>query len=61
MFHEFSALMLSIRDMGEKYKLFTFIEILKPYAPMELQRQRVDTVTKAIQEAKCLVDYQVES
>ncbi|XP_060196336.1 uncharacterized protein LOC132625764 [Lycium barbarum] len=57
---EYSALMLSIRDMSEKDKLFTFMEGLKPYARAELQRQRVDTVTRAMQAAECLVDYQVE-
>ncbi|KAL0421113.1 UNVERIFIED_CONTAM: hypothetical protein Slati_3134200 [Sesamum latifolium] len=37
----FSALMLDIRDMSEKNKLFTFMEGLKPWARVELQRQRV--------------------
>ncbi|KAL0445651.1 UNVERIFIED_CONTAM: hypothetical protein Slati_1693000 [Sesamum latifolium] len=35
----FSALMLDIRDISEKDKLFTFIEGLKPWALVELQRQ----------------------
>ncbi|KAL2252781.1 UNVERIFIED_CONTAM: hypothetical protein Sindi_0072800, partial [Sesamum indicum] len=34
----FSALMLDIRDMSEKDKLFTFMEGLKPWARLELQR-----------------------
>ncbi|XP_075092690.1 uncharacterized protein LOC107763230 [Nicotiana tabacum] len=58
---EFSALMLNIRDMGDKDKLFAFIEGLKPHARMELQRQRVDTLPKAIQAAECLGDYQLET
>nr|XP_009779181.1 PREDICTED: uncharacterized protein LOC104228414 [Nicotiana sylvestris] len=58
---EFFALMLNIRDMGDKDKLFTFLEGLKPYARMELQRQRVDTLPKAIQVVECLGDYQVEA
>ncbi|KAL0357978.1 UNVERIFIED_CONTAM: hypothetical protein Scaly_1483500 [Sesamum calycinum] len=33
----FSALMLDIRDMSEKDKLFTFMEGLKPWARLELQ------------------------
>ena len=37
----FSALMLDIRDMFEKDKLFYFLEELKPWARMELHRQRV--------------------
>ncbi|XP_070010961.1 uncharacterized protein [Nicotiana sylvestris] len=48
---EFSALMLNIRDIGDKGKLFAFIEGLKPHARMELQRQQVDTLPKAIQAA----------
>ncbi|KAL0293827.1 UNVERIFIED_CONTAM: Retrovirus-related Pol polyprotein from transposon [Sesamum radiatum] len=36
----FSTLMLDIRDMSEKDKLFTFMEGLKPWARLELQRQR---------------------
>ncbi|XP_070020438.1 uncharacterized protein [Nicotiana sylvestris] len=55
--HEFSTLMLNIRDMGDKDKLFAFIEGLKPHACTELQRQRVDTLPKAIQAAECLGDY----
>ncbi|XP_060196262.1 uncharacterized protein LOC132625679 [Lycium barbarum] len=58
---EFSALMLNIKDMGDKDKLFTFIEGLKPYARMEIQRQRVDSLPKAIQVAECLSDYQVDA
>ncbi|KAL0417151.1 UNVERIFIED_CONTAM: hypothetical protein Slati_3547000 [Sesamum latifolium] len=34
----FSALMLDIRDMSEKDKLFTFMEGLKPWTRVELQR-----------------------
>ncbi|KAL0304835.1 UNVERIFIED_CONTAM: hypothetical protein Scaly_3006800 [Sesamum calycinum] len=36
----FSALMLDIRDMSEKDKLFTFMEGLKLWVRLELQRQR---------------------
>ncbi|XP_070042136.1 uncharacterized protein [Nicotiana tomentosiformis] len=50
-----------MRDMGDKDKLFAFIEGLKPYARMELQRQRVDTLPKAIQAAECLGDYHMET
>ncbi|XP_070050564.1 uncharacterized protein [Nicotiana tomentosiformis] len=58
---EFSALMLNIRDMGDKDKLFAFIEGLKPHARIELQRQRVDTLPKAIHAAECLGDYHMET
>ncbi|XP_070008512.1 uncharacterized protein [Nicotiana sylvestris] len=49
---DFSVLMLSIQDMGDKDKLFAFIEGLKPHAYMEMQRQRVDTLPKVMQAAK---------
>ncbi|KAL0461177.1 UNVERIFIED_CONTAM: hypothetical protein Slati_0005300 [Sesamum latifolium] len=39
----FSALMLDIRDMSEKDKLFTFMKGLKPWARLELQRERNKT------------------
>ncbi|XP_070013739.1 uncharacterized protein [Nicotiana sylvestris] len=58
---EFSVLMVNIHDIGDKDKLFTFLEGLKPYARMELQRQRVDTLSRVIQAAECLGDYQVEA
>ncbi|XP_070036297.1 uncharacterized protein [Nicotiana tomentosiformis] len=58
---ELSALMLNIRDMGDKDKLFAFIEGLKPHARMEMQRQRVDTLPKAIQVAERLGDYHMET
>ncbi|XP_070057602.1 uncharacterized protein [Nicotiana tomentosiformis] len=58
---EFSTLMLNIRDMGYKDKLFAFIEGLKPHARMELQRQRVDTMPKVIQAVECLGDYHMET
>ncbi|KAL0462760.1 UNVERIFIED_CONTAM: hypothetical protein Slati_0163600 [Sesamum latifolium] len=44
----FSALMLDIRDMLEKNKLFTFIEGLKPWACLELQCQRVTDLGSAM-------------
>ncbi|XP_075110992.1 uncharacterized protein LOC107828618 [Nicotiana tabacum] len=53
--------MLNVHDMGDKDKLFTFLEGLKPYAHMELQKQRVDTLPKALQAAECLGDDQVKA
>jgi len=58
---EFFVLVLNIHDMGDKDKVFTFLEGLKPYARMDLQRQRVDMLPKVIQVAECLEDYQVET
>ena len=54
---QFSALMLDIRDMSEKDKLFYFMEGLKPWARTELQRQRVDDLSTAQAAAERLNDY----
>ena len=53
----FSTLMLDIRDMSEKDKMFYFLEGLKPWARTELQRQRVQDVATAMAAAECLNDY----
>ncbi|XP_060673257.1 uncharacterized protein LOC125420382 [Ziziphus jujuba] len=57
----FSALMLDIRDMSEKDKLFYFLEGLKPWARTELQRQRVQDLASALGAAERLMDYSTES
>ncbi|KAL0439547.1 UNVERIFIED_CONTAM: hypothetical protein Slati_2437700 [Sesamum latifolium] len=53
----FSTLMLDIRDMSEKDKLFTFMEGLKPWARLELQRQRVTDLGSAMAAAEHLIDF----
>ncbi|KAL0447552.1 UNVERIFIED_CONTAM: hypothetical protein Slati_1883100 [Sesamum latifolium] len=57
----FSALMLDIRDMSEKDKLFTFMEGLKPWARLELQRQRVTDLWSTMAAAECLTDFTSET
>ncbi|KAL2251720.1 UNVERIFIED_CONTAM: hypothetical protein Sindi_2294300 [Sesamum indicum] len=57
----FSALMLNIRDMSEKDKLFTFMEGLKPWARLELQRQRVTDLSSAVTAAERLADFNPET
>ncbi|KAL0449322.1 UNVERIFIED_CONTAM: hypothetical protein Slati_1488600 [Sesamum latifolium] len=57
----FSALMLDIQDMSEKDKLFTFMEGLKPWAPLELQRQRVTDLGSAMAAAERLTDFASET
>ncbi|KAL0395099.1 UNVERIFIED_CONTAM: hypothetical protein Slati_4476100 [Sesamum latifolium] len=57
----FSALMLDIRDMSEKDKLFTFMEGLKPWARLELQRQRVTDLGLAMAAAERLTDFASET
>ncbi|KAE8690049.1 hypothetical protein F3Y22_tig00110929pilonHSYRG00045 [Hibiscus syriacus] len=54
---EFSTLMLDIKDMSERDKLFHFLEGLKPWARLELQRQKVQDLTVAIAAVECLNDY----
>ncbi|KAL0430937.1 UNVERIFIED_CONTAM: hypothetical protein Sradi_0719700 [Sesamum radiatum] len=53
----FSALMLDIWDMSEKDKLFTFMEGLKPWAHIELQRQLVVDLGSAMTAAERLTDF----
>ncbi|KAL0361547.1 UNVERIFIED_CONTAM: hypothetical protein Sradi_3839200 [Sesamum radiatum] len=53
----FSALILDIRDMSEKDKLFTFMEGLKPWAGLELQHQRVVDLGSAMAEAESLTNF----
>ncbi|KAL0379220.1 UNVERIFIED_CONTAM: hypothetical protein Sradi_3227500 [Sesamum radiatum] len=57
----FSALMLDIRDMSEKDKLFTFMEGLKPWARLELQRQRVTNFGMAMTAVERLTDFTSET
>ena len=53
----FSILMLDIRDMSEKDKMFYFLEGLKSWARTELQRQKVQDVATAIAAVERLNDY----
>nr|CAD1844782.1 unnamed protein product [Ananas comosus var. bracteatus] len=54
---QFSALMLDIRDMSEKDKLFHFLEGLKPWAQAELRRQNINDLAAAQGAAERLTDY----
>lgn len=54
---QFSALMLDIRDMSEKDKLFHFLEGLKPWARAELERRAVQDLASAQAAAERLTDY----
>ncbi|KAL0453870.1 UNVERIFIED_CONTAM: hypothetical protein Slati_1365100 [Sesamum latifolium] len=58
---DFSVLMLDIRDMSEKDKLFTFMEGLKPWARVELQCQRVTDLGSAMTAAERLTDFASET
>ncbi|KAL0379216.1 UNVERIFIED_CONTAM: hypothetical protein Sradi_3227100 [Sesamum radiatum] len=50
-------LMLDIRDMSEKDKLFTFMEGLKQWARLELQRQWVIDLGSAMTAVERLTDF----
>ncbi|KAL0456802.1 UNVERIFIED_CONTAM: hypothetical protein Slati_1019400 [Sesamum latifolium] len=47
--------------MSEKDKLFTFMEGLKPWARLELQRQRVTDLGSAMAAAERLTDFALET
>ncbi|KAA0045427.1 uncharacterized protein E6C27_scaffold294G00240 [Cucumis melo var. makuwa] len=52
----FAGLMLDIRDMSEKDKVFCFVEGLKPWARAKLYEQRVQDLTSAYAAAERLFD-----
>lgn len=56
---KFSALMLNIRDMGGKEKLFMFMERVEAICPHETAKG--NSLPKAIQVAECVGNYQVET
>jgi len=53
---QFAGLMLDIRDMSEKDKVFCFVEGLKPWAKAKLYEQRVQDLTSAYAAAERLFD-----
>ncbi|KAA0063885.1 uncharacterized protein E6C27_scaffold616G00090 [Cucumis melo var. makuwa] len=53
---QFAGLMLDIRDMSEKDKVFYFVEGLKPWARAKLYEQRVQDFTSAYAAAERLFD-----
>ncbi|KAL0458889.1 UNVERIFIED_CONTAM: hypothetical protein Slati_0516100 [Sesamum latifolium] len=57
----FSALMLDIRHMSNKYKLFTFMESLKSWVHLELQHQWVTNLGSTIAAAERLTDFNPET
>ncbi|KAA0033567.1 hypothetical protein E6C27_scaffold2458G00030 [Cucumis melo var. makuwa] len=58
---QFAGLMLDIRDMLEKYKVFCFVEELKPWAMTKLYEQRVQGLTSAYAAAERLFDLTSDS
>ena len=58
---KFLALMLDIREVSEKDKMFFFLEGLKPWARTELQRQRVQELPIALANIECLTNYHVDN
>ncbi|TYK22097.1 reverse transcriptase [Cucumis melo var. makuwa] len=53
---QFAGLMLDIRDMSEKDKVFCFVKGLKPWAKTKLYEQRVQDLTSAYAAAERLFD-----
>ncbi|KAA0053384.1 uncharacterized protein E6C27_scaffold428G00460 [Cucumis melo var. makuwa] len=58
---QFAGLMLDIRDMSEKDKVFCFVEGLKSWAKTKLYEQRVQDLTSAYAAAERLFDLSNES
>ncbi|TYK28468.1 uncharacterized protein E5676_scaffold629G001010 [Cucumis melo var. makuwa] len=58
---QFAGLMLDIRDMSEKDKVFCFVEGLKPWAMAKLYEQRVQDLTSAYAAAERLFDLTSDS
>ena len=56
---EFSSLMLDMKNMLEKDKLFNFMFELQWWAEMELRRQGVRDLPTAMTIVDCLVDYKM--
>ncbi len=56
---QFTTIMLDIRDMTEKDKLFAFVAGLSREAAMELQRRGVQSLTDAVTAAERLSDYDI--
>ncbi|KAA0034110.1 uncharacterized protein E6C27_scaffold65G001000 [Cucumis melo var. makuwa] len=58
---QFAGLMLDIRNMSEKDKVFYFVEGLKPWARAKLYEQRVQDLTSAYAAAERLFDLTSDS
>ncbi|KAK3226290.1 hypothetical protein Dsin_006152 [Dipteronia sinensis] len=58
---EFTTLSLEIEDMSEKGLLFYFMDGLKDWAMVELERRNVQDINVAIVEAEALNDYSTQS
>lgn len=54
---QLSQLMLDVRDMSEKDKLFSFISGLKPWAQVELNHQVLWDLEATIKEAERSIDF----
>ncbi|KAL3499013.1 hypothetical protein ACH5RR_041745 [Cinchona calisaya] len=54
---EFSQLMLQIQSMSEEDAFFQFMDGLKPWTRLELERRNVDNLSKAMLVAESLVEF----
>ncbi len=57
---EFSELLLEVPDLSNEDSLFTFLDGLKPWAKMELQRRGVQSLNEAIAQAEALIEFKTQ-
>ncbi|XP_054782108.1 uncharacterized protein LOC129289374 [Prosopis cineraria] len=58
---EFTTIVLEIEDLSDKEALFYFMDGLKDWARVELDRRKVQTLDEAIAAAECIIDYSTKS
>ncbi|XP_054805380.1 uncharacterized protein LOC129308324 [Prosopis cineraria] len=58
---EFTTIMLEIEDLSDKEALFYFMDGLKDWARVELDRRKVQTLDEAIAAAESIIDYSTKS
>ncbi|XP_054793649.1 uncharacterized protein LOC129299213 [Prosopis cineraria] len=58
---EFTTIILEIEDLSDKEALFYFMDGLKDWARVELNRHKMQTLDEAIAAAECIIDYSTKS
>ncbi len=57
---EFSELLLEAPDLSNEDSLFTFLDGLKPWAKMELERRGVQSLNEAIAQVEALIEFKTQ-
>ncbi len=57
---EFSELLLEVPDLSNEDSLFTFLDGLKQWAKMELQRRGVQSLNEAIAQAEARIEFKTQ-